>query len=368
MDNDLRKFATQSDYEAATLTQPCVSLISEYNEVKFNPIPYKALVTYDNGFKYNVHCDRFPDVGRSDIINNGYDYTKITDVVVGDCVSAVTNICQGFTSLTSVTIPNTVTTIGSAFKGCTSLSRLELPSSITKLTSYDTVSGCTNLQSIIIYAETPPTCQTIQPLWGCDSANIYVPKNSVDAYKADSKWGYYADRIFPIPYRFEGYYNDGTSKKQVVNENTVLTREDVQERSVDSSQPTKFSGMTSAVISGNIETIGEQAFYSWPVPQYFTSVTIGDSVKTIIKNAFAGCVSLTSVTIPSGVTEIGEWAFDGCNSLQSITCLATTPPTLGSDVFRNTNDCPIYVPAESVSAYQSAWTDYASRIQAIPNS
>ena len=365
MANYLRKFATRNEYSAATLTQPCVSLITEYNEVKFNPIPYKALVTYVNGFKYNVHCDRWPDVGRSDIINNGYDYTKITDVVVGDCLSAMTNTCEGFTSLTSVTIPNTVTTIGSAFKGCTSLSRLELPSSITKLSAYDTVSGCTNLQSIIIYAETPPTCQDIDPLWGCDSAKIYVPENSVDTYKADSKWGVYADRIFPIPYRFEGYYNDGTSKKQVVNENTVLTREDVQERSVDSYQPTKFSGMTSAIISGNIETIGEQAFYSYPAPESFTSVTIGDSVKVISNFAFNGCQYLTSITIPSGVTSIGDNAFQYCNSLQSITCLAAVPPTLDSYAFRNTNNCPIYVLAESVSAYQSAWTDYASRIQAI---
>jgi len=44
---------------------------------------------------------------------------------------------------------------------------------------------------------------------------------------------------------------------------------------------------------------------------------------------------------------------------------ATTPPTLGASAFNNTNDCPIYVPCSSVSAYKAAsnWSTYASRIQ-----
>lgn len=337
----LRKFATRNEYSAATLTQPCVSLITEYNEVKFNPIPYKALVTYDNGIKYNVHCDRFSDVSRSDIIDNGYDYTKITDVVVGDCVSAVTNTCEGFTSLTSVTIPNNVTTIGSAFKGCTSLEWLELPSSITKLSSYDTFSGCTNLQSITLYAETPPTCQYIEPLWGCDSAKLYVPSSSVDAYKADSKWGYYADRIFPIPYKFEGYYNDGTSRKLTWNTNTTLTAYDVQERGAFTSKQTKYSGMTSAVVGGNVETIDYGAFCPWPYTTTLSSITIGNTVKTI-----------------------GGEAFEDCTSLQSIIIEAVTPPTIGYNTFGNTNECQIYVPSGSVNAYKTAWSDYSTRINA----
>ena len=40
---------------------------------------------------------------------------------------------------------------------------------------------------------------------------------------------------------------------------------------------------------------------------------------------------------------------------------------MGSYVFNDTNDCPIYVPSESVEAYKAAtnWSYYASRIQAI---
>ena len=100
-----------------------------------------------------------------------------------------------------------------------------------------------------------------------------------------------------------------------------------------------------------------------------TSVTIPNSVTEIDRYAFNQCSRLTSVTIGNSVTSIGNYAFSYCQALTSVTIQATTPPTLGgSDAFTNTNNCPIYVPSESVDAYKTAtnWSSYASRIQAIP--
>lgn len=101
-----------------------------------------------------------------------------------------------------------------------------------------------------------------------------------------------------------------------------------------------------------------------------TSVTIPINITSIWKWVFRQCTSLITVNIPNTVTSIGDQAFKQCNSLTSVTVEATTPPTLGSNSFDYTNDCPIYVPAESVNTYKAAsgWSTYASRIQAIPNS
>lgn len=98
------------------------------------------------------------------------------------------------------------------------------------------------------------------------------------------------------------------------------------------------------------------------------NVTYGNDVTVIGENAFSGRTELSSVVIGSSVTSIGSSAFYGCSGLTSITVHSVTPPTLGSYVFDNTNDCPIYVPSESVDAYKAAsgWSKYASRIQAIP--
>ena len=112
--------------------------------------------------------------------------------------------------------------------------------------------------------------------------------------------------------------------------------------------------------------IGDNAFYYCTG---LTSVTIPNSVTSIGNDAFSNCTGLTSVTIPNSVTKIGSSAFASCSGLTSITIQATTPPTLGdTNVFKNTNNCPIYVPAESVDTYKNTtnWSSYASRIQAIP--
>ena len=113
--------------------------------------------------------------------------------------------------------------------------------------------------------------------------------------------------------------------------------------------------------------IGNSAFYNCIS---LKSVDIPNGVTSIGSYAFYNCRALTSVTIPSSVTSIGDYAFRYCNSLTSVTVEATTPPTLGTDVFNNTTaDLVIYVPAGSVDTYKSAsgWSAYASRIQAIPS-
>ena len=124
------------------------------------------------------------------------------------------------------------------------------------------------------------------------------------------------------------------------------------------------SSLSTVVIGNGITYIGEYAFEGCTS---LTSVTIPSSVSHIYACAFQYCTSLTSVTIPSSVSHISEKAFKGCSHMNSIVVERTTPPALGSNVFNNTNNCPIYVPAASVNAYKAAsvWSDYADRIQAI---
>ena len=49
-----------------------------------------------------------------------------------------------------------------------------------------------------------------------------------------------------------------------------------------------------------------------------TSITIPNSVTTIVGNAFYECTGLSEITIPSSVTSIGENAFGYCTGLESI--------------------------------------------------
>ena len=122
------------------------------------------------------------------------------------------------------------------------------------------------------------------------------------------------------------------------------------------------SSLTSVIIPDGVTKVSEFTFYECTG---LTSVTIPTGVTTIDERAFLGCHSLTSITIPYSVTYIGECAFSYCVDLASITCNAPTPPVCDEtdDVFADIDrTIPVYVPAASVSAYQTAnvWSEFTN--------
>lgn len=132
--------------------------------------------------------------------------------------------------------------------------------------------------------------------------------------------------------------------------------------------------LSSITIPSGVASIGEYCFSNCSSLKRLNSdtdgvVNIPSGVTSISRDLFAYCNMILSIHISNTVTNISIRAFTGCQNLTSVTIEATTPPTLANiNAFSNTNNCPIYVPAESVEAYKSAnnWSSYASRIQAIP--
>ena len=115
-------------------------------------------------------------------------------------------------------------------------------------------------------------------------------------------------------------------------------------------------------LSLSADTIGSSAFANC---NGLSAVTLS-SVETIGNSAFYYCISLTSITIPSSITSIGNNAFNYCSSLNKIEFKGTTPPTLGSNVFSNTNNCPIVIPttvSKSTWASGSGWSVYRERLK-----
>lgn len=68
------------------------------------------------------------------------------------------------------------------------------------------------------------------------------------------------------------------------------------------------------------------------------------------------------VYIHKGCTSIGDYAFYYPNGHIDIYMFDTTPPGLGTNVFRSAR-ATIYVPTSALSAYQSAWSTYSSIIE-----
>lgn len=102
------------------------------------------------------------------------------------------------TKVTNLTIPNGVTSIGAnAFYGCKGLITITIPSSVTEIGD-DSFTGTIDTQTITVEATTPPTI-TQRTFWNLRASKIYVPAESVEAYKAAQYWSTYASIIQAIP-------------------------------------------------------------------------------------------------------------------------------------------------------------------------
>ena len=175
--------------------------------------------------------------------------------------------------------------------------------------------------------------------------------------------------------KFEGHYEEDTSVPQPSgggnwNPNSHFFGIDplkivkCNDNSTLTSAETKYYinnyNIISTKIGNCVREIGGRTF---EFCNRLSAITIPSVITSIGYRAFYYCSGLTSITIPSGITSIGERAFYNCSGLQSIMVEAITPPTFGSHTFDNTNNCPIYVPCQSVDVYKSALSRYADRIQ-----
>ena len=104
-------------------------------------------------------------------------------------------------SLTSITIGDSVTTIGEgAFNGCRSLTSITIPQNVTTIRKFAFYScGC--LTNVYCKAPTPPAMDSFAFKYNASDRVIYVPANSIDAYRAANGWSDYADAI--VAYDFE---------------------------------------------------------------------------------------------------------------------------------------------------------------------
>lgn len=132
--------------------------------------------------------------------------------------------------------------------------------------------------------------------------------------------------------------------------------------------------ITTLAIPPLVTVLSRQAFaYINPVYNNETgeelpiNIILPQNLTKIGSSCFEGA-QIKQVTIPDTVTEIGDWAFNYCDQLASITCLAATPPALGSRAFSSdTVGFTIKVPAASVAAYKAAtnWSSYADYIVGV---
>ena len=348
-----------------------------------------------------------------------YECTSGTEVKMTACDKSATSVTIP-TTVTYDEVTYSVTAIDvNAFADCTSLKCIIMESATPlALASSMVFNSCTALNTIAVPSEAVDAYKAATN-WSTYASKILTLDGACGddvywSYNTDSKiltiFGTGAmEDYFRNIRPWESYYRDITT---IVIRNGVTT---ISDKAFE-----RCTALSSIDIPASVTTIGEHAFslcYS------LSSIELPTSLTAICGSAFEACSGLTSITIPASVTSIGDYAFLGCTGLSafmvdngntayaaedgvlfnkdkttlhiypngnkrdtytipaSVTRIAnhafayctglttvfmepTTPPTLGNSAFDNCDKLDaIYVPAASLDAYKTAWTNYASKIQ-----
>ena len=195
MSRKLHKFQTVAEYQAYSAstdyTTPCVAVVEENNVIYYDYGDNKPHLNYTD---YKVSS-------RSLVSDGGDTYGLGEKLCLNYIPSGVTSLKNAFSkwsSLKEVTceIPDSVTSMTSTFKNCSSLVNAPvIPNSVTSLSS--TFEGCSSLKEVTFLHTTPPSYNNT--LFGCSKLEtIYVPDESVNAYKTATGWLEFASKIKPL--------------------------------------------------------------------------------------------------------------------------------------------------------------------------
>lgn len=303
----------------------CVNRWVETDEtVCVEPWKFRGIIT--DGTSYYYPCNTSTTITESEVqsvTNSAY----LKTVEISDCCTSIGQLAFWVKKwLTAFTFSNTILSLDvNAICNCPMLKSITIPSSLTTTSSNGSpITVCPGLESIVV-----------------DSNNSYFDsRNNCNAI-----------------------INSSTNVLVTGCKTTIIPSSVVE---IGKRAFYGCSGMTSITIPNSVTKINDSAFLEC---SGLTSIDIPDSVTIIGSNTFEKCSSLSNVSIGTGITSIGGVCFNRCSNLSSVTLTRSTPPTLGTGAFLNTNNTfKIYVPSGSVNAYKSAseWSDYASRIQAIP--
>ena len=148
-----------------------------------------------------------------------YECSSLTSITIPNSVTTIGDRAfYDCSSLKSITIPNSVTTIGDyTFYDCSSLKSITIPNSVTTI-GEGAFKDCNKIKQIISEAAMPPHCfNNVFVGINTKECKLFVPKNSVDAYKKADGW----KEFFLIEGSTTGIINNIYNKTENVDVYTI---------------------------------------------------------------------------------------------------------------------------------------------------
>ena len=289
-------------------------------------------------YGYNIDC---ADSGWNLYFNG----ELVTDYIIPDDVTDISNAFWDCESLRSVIIPGTMASIGSsAFRGCRNLVSVTIPEGVSEI-EYEAFMNCSSLTQISL----PANLKSIgdEAFSGCTClTGINIPDTLTD----------FGNKVF--------YGTPWIQEKNgfIIRNGELLHYDEI---SVDVEIPEEVTAigarafymcrdLKTVVFPPTLKSIGEEAFSSCSgltgieIPEgaklggsafdYCSGlqrVVLPDDLENIPNYCFSHCRSLTDIRLPEHLSSISWWAFDSCTSLTEV----TIPKSLNFIAWRAFGDC-----------------------------
>jgi len=199
--NNLKKFATEAEYTAATLNYPAVSWVTATDNVHFDksaPTPPTVndkviMAAYGGTGEARFTLFNCAASSSGDITSITVDDVEVNPITCeGDYVDAEQTYIVKYTI--------TGTTVGDWFTGDLACDAASVPSKLDVLIpSQITSIGPNypgNTAKLVCLATTPPEVGGLTSVLA--GAYFYVPDSAVNTYKSAEGWGEVAANIYPI--------------------------------------------------------------------------------------------------------------------------------------------------------------------------
>jgi len=333
---------------------------------------------------WNIDTVNIPSVVTYD--GTAYNVTRIGKDAFAHCFE-----------LTTVTIPNSVTSIGiTAFFASSKLSSVTIEALIPPTVELEYQDG--KIYNIFHYS-------------GCDynqDGKIFVPCGSLEAYQTADGWSEYASIIKYMPTTFPFVKNVNKGRISIP-ENLSICDDTVEVTAIpdrgcyfiswsdgNTDNPRIINVAQYETLNANIDYLladkcGKDSALTWifdttkmaltitgqgalsenyTYGKFIESLTIGNEVTQIGKDAFYRFEQLKNIILGSSVKVLGSEAFSKCYAIETITCYSQRPPTVQDEALDGVDYSTIvYVPAEYLETYKmhDAWGLYDVRpLGAIP--
>ena len=237
------------------------------------------------------------------------------------------------------------TAIGdNAFCGCQNLTTCDFPSTLTRI-GKNAFNGCTKFTGSVSFGNSLTTLGD-RAFKNCYKiTGFYIPATLTDI----------GTEAFAHCTSITYFAVSSDNPNYTVSENVLFNKD----KTVLMYYPAAHS-RTSYTVPQSVTEIGDGAFVA---ASNLTELILPNQLETIGIEGLENCSALTEITLPASLQSLGDWAMFGCTALTQIVTQATTPPTATTSTFNEVpKTIPVYIPAGTLEAYQSAlgWKEFTN--------